>query len=62
MSSDSANISKPTANIASPAFIAVASSYATCTASNPLLIGSWSIISSWINVKLWIISIDAPRV
>ncbi len=27
-----------------------------------LLMGSWSMISSWINVKLCIISIDAPSV
>ena len=40
MSSDSAKISNATASIASPALIAVASSYATCTASNPLLMGS----------------------
>ena len=49
---ESASISKLRASMASPALMAVESSNSTCTALNPLLTGSWSMMSSWTKVKL----------
>ena len=58
---DSASTSKATANIASPALIAVGWLNSTWTAGRPRRTESLSMISSWTSVKLWIISIEAPK-